>query len=62
MGMAFRPLHSSCVIHVMLHDVCCAIGFYKLRELYTWEDVYRKRMNTRVSKHNLRGSKKKRTG
>ena len=36
MGMGFRPLHSSYVIHVVLHDVCCVIVFCKLRELYTW--------------------------
>ena len=64
MDMGFRPLHSSCVIHVVLHEVCCVIVFYKLHELYTWQDVYRKKMNTRVSEHNLRGSEKKkeRTG
>ena len=59
MSMGFRPLHSSCVIRVVLHDVCCVIVFYKLLELYTWQDVYRKIMNTRVSEHNLRGSKNK---
>ena len=37
----------------------CVIVCYKLRELYTWKNVYRIKMNTRVRKHNLRSSKNK---
>ena len=56
-GLNYSLLCVACFVLNMMRY--CVIVCYKLHELYTWNNVHRKKTNTRVRKHNLRILKNK---